>query len=723
MKRPPIAIVACWLLLFGPSILAGRVFYFRDLFYFHRPLREAVVRAIVSGQAPFLNPWLNLGQPMLADPSYTVFYPATLLFLVLPFGLAWNLSLSGHVLWGALGAYLLLRELGSGRPAATAASLVFAASGPFLSTINYWGLLLASSWIPWVFATSLRAWRRGGASTVLASLALAAMALAGEPTVLVVTSAVVATAWLGGLVGSVDRARLALRGGLVAGIGVLLAAPQIVPALAWLPETDRAAGLPFRESAAWWSLHPERLAEVIAPGIVGNAMGGDARGYWGGHLSDSGFPYFPRLYLGCLPLIVAPLAWRSWRGRAALAMGVSGLALSLGHHLPGYELLYDGLPPFWLIRYPEKFAVFGALGLVAAFGLACAELRERRFAASLVAFGSLVGFLLWLAVGTWGVPDNGLTAAQEAIRSAAVGSAAILVILATALVVLAARGGRVRRVAFWTLLVFAVLDVAWRTRDVAATRPGRDDGAEPRVVQAVPALRDSQIVQLGEVRPDAYFSAGGDPYVAMQEGLQPWSAIRWSVGYGATTDVARSMSSRSGRRLEAFLARLRDGTASDALRSWGISWIVAPWPVEAAGIVPEATVRPPGGPPVHVYRVDPPPKPLVRLEGSDATPRWEERAPHRIVADLAGTRATAMIVARDAIPGWAANADGVPAAIEATGDGLIRVPLPRGASRVVVAYEPPGLRLGLALGGLGLAGAIAAAAASRRSRRPAQGLS
>src|SRR5258706_7758284 len=338
----PLMLVVAWLAFFSPALLGGRVFCYRDLFFLQEPLRRYWINVVSAGHAPFLNAALNLGEPALANPNNAVFYPGNLLYFVLPFGAAWNLSLAGHVLWAALGLYCRAGRLDCTRPAALSGALVFAFCGPLVSSLNYYTILIAASWMPWTLGFALLAWKRGGIWTAATALALALQVVAGEPTPVVLTAGLVGCGYAIGLLRDRSRYRAVLgRGSFIAVAAVLVSSIQILPTLLWLPHSGRAGGLPFRESVAYWSLHPARVAEFLVPHIYGNPTARLASEFWGGGFSDSGIPYIAKLYAGRIPLLLLPLALRRSIGRWTALVFASSLALSLGHRLLGYHLLYD----------------------------------------------------------------------------------------------------------------------------------------------------------------------------------------------------------------------------------------------------------------------------------------------------------------------------------------------------------------------------------------------
>src|SRR5262249_6886435 len=135
--RAPGLLALFVILFFFPALLQQKIFLYRDLFFFHYPLHHYWIAELSHGNLPFLNTDLNGGQPVLPNPSYSVFYPGNILFLLFPFNQAWNLLLIVHVYWAGLGLYWLCRRLGCNESSAFAGAVVFSFSGPLLSSLDY----------------------------------------------------------------------------------------------------------------------------------------------------------------------------------------------------------------------------------------------------------------------------------------------------------------------------------------------------------------------------------------------------------------------------------------------------------------------------------------------------------------------------------------------------------------------------------------------------------
>src|SRR5882672_10309362 len=141
----PLALVAATLGLAFRGALAGRLFYLRDVSQNHMPVRRMVTDRLAAGSLPLWDPLHGGGTPLLANPDHLVLHPITLLFMALPFDVAFTVSIVGLL---ALGGYLLARTLPVGRAPAALAALVLAVSGPAASLASQQNVLSAWAWVP-----------------------------------------------------------------------------------------------------------------------------------------------------------------------------------------------------------------------------------------------------------------------------------------------------------------------------------------------------------------------------------------------------------------------------------------------------------------------------------------------------------------------------------------------------------------------------------------------
>src|SRR5438034_3932926 len=131
-----------------------------------------MIGSYARGSFPLWNPYVYLGQPMLANPNYMAFYPTNLFHLFLPFNYAFKLHFIVHPILGGLGLYFLQRRLGIRALAAFGGSLVYQFSGPVLSFLNLYNIVPAVAlipWLGWAFVGALgSSWKRSlGFGTIL----------------------------------------------------------------------------------------------------------------------------------------------------------------------------------------------------------------------------------------------------------------------------------------------------------------------------------------------------------------------------------------------------------------------------------------------------------------------------------------------------------------------------------------------------------------------------
>src|SRR5881396_3792502 len=145
----PVLLVVAGILFFADPLSSSKNFYFRDILNFHYPLRKVLIDSYARGEFPLWNPYIYLGQPMLANPNYMAFYPTNLFHLFLPFAYAFKLHFIVHPILGGLGLYFLQRRLEIGALPAFGGSLAYQFSGVTLSFLNLYNIVPAVALMPW----------------------------------------------------------------------------------------------------------------------------------------------------------------------------------------------------------------------------------------------------------------------------------------------------------------------------------------------------------------------------------------------------------------------------------------------------------------------------------------------------------------------------------------------------------------------------------------------
>ncbi|MFC2174194.1 hypothetical protein ACFLU6_16485, partial [Acidobacteriota bacterium] len=129
----PMLIIVLHMVLYYRVVLLGESLYYRDVASFHYPMKHTAVSQLKDGQLPLWNSQHAGGQPLLANPNYSVLSPLNIPFLVLPPQTAFSLSEVMAFIVSSLGIWFLCRYLGFHRAASFLAALFFTFSGPVCS--------------------------------------------------------------------------------------------------------------------------------------------------------------------------------------------------------------------------------------------------------------------------------------------------------------------------------------------------------------------------------------------------------------------------------------------------------------------------------------------------------------------------------------------------------------------------------------------------------------
>ncbi|QDU96766.1 Bacterial membrane protein YfhO [Lignipirellula cremea] len=306
------------LLLLAPGLwfygraLSDSAFFYRDAGHYYYPLFTWTSDYWQRGEFPLWNPHENLGVPLAADPTASLFYPVKLIFLlpgVTPLGrYALYIALHG---WGAAAAlYWTARQGGASRYAAALAAVGYAFGGVVLMQYANIVYLAGAAWLPLALYAgermlSLASWRW----SIVCGALWAMIVLAGDPQTAYHAALLTALFGLLQLVHSPWRqpseaeastsllarllsARLASSCALLATAvlaGGSLAAVQILPAWAWSRTSDRVRSdsprtiyeAVARDTTESLPTTAEHLAETEPPSVADTAWRRSWRGLFG----------------------------------------------------------------------------------------------------------------------------------------------------------------------------------------------------------------------------------------------------------------------------------------------------------------------------------------------------------------------------------------------------------------------------------------------------------
>jgi len=356
--------------LYADPVFSRRNFAGRDLLVYHLPIEQAIHDAYSRGRLPVWISHISGGRPLAANPNTGALYPARPVLSVVAFPLAARLFPVLHWIAAGIGMIVLLRSLRVSRAGAWVGAVTYVFSGVGVNEVFFSNNQPGTALLPWIlWAVSRRDVSRGG-KVALLSVLFGLDFLAGD--VFTIGIALVGCLlWI-----AVERERSERPGELAAlslamALGALLAAPQILGTLLWIPETNRAIlGMKLEESF-FFSVHPLRLLELAIPFPFGSTWTLERWNVWAPivfHGKEMGF--FSTLYAGALAVVGLVTSWatRAAGARFARLLFLLGLVVTI---LPSFFYGRFGKVASPLpLRYPEKFAVGLTLALAMLAALA-----------------------------------------------------------------------------------------------------------------------------------------------------------------------------------------------------------------------------------------------------------------------------------------------------------------------------------------------------------------
>jgi hypothetical protein len=385
-----------------------------DALHQYLPYKSLAREAFRTGEAPLWNPYVFAGMPLLADPQNSLLYPAHLLFLVLPLPIAFLADLFAHVVWAAIGTFLLLRLVCTPRAALTGA-LAFTLCANVMIRVHMadYAIVQVMTWIPWWFLCAEQLLRTRRAIWGLAlGVTFALGGLAGFPSVWAYCGVVIAARLIAGLFGFARRREwrnVKVVGLYSVGAGVLAV---LISAAQWMPTLELIQHAGRRQPSQWFvaanSLEWIHLTMLVFPEIFGSPL--TATSILGANW------YGQQIYVGVFPFILGILfIVAAGPGRSRLAtiyalLALSSLLIALGLNNPVYGTLHKLIPGVqqladinrWTIPYCFLAAAVFAMSLDwGAAVLPSASPRFRRAALALI-FGSAALALLATLILTVG---------------------------------------------------------------------------------------------------------------------------------------------------------------------------------------------------------------------------------------------------------------------------------------------------------------------------------
>jgi len=446
-------------------MLLGQVYMLDDLSEFHLPLREFYADSLRQGDNFLWTPHILNGFYLHGEGQLGMCHPVHLaLYRFLPLWVAFDLELLLNYIVMLPGTFLLLRRWNLRRDAAMLGGLVFTFSGFNLLHHMHLNIVAVMAHVPWLLLaidTALRSpsARSQGRARLAVSLLTASELLLGHPQAVwyscLIEGLYVLYLWP---LWRADRRRLWTLG-LAKGLGLLLAAIQLIPTLEAHTTSSRAT--PTIAFRYMHSLHPWNFIQLVAPYLAGKRV-------FNSNTHEVG------LYIGAAgPLMLLWVGLRLRRlGRmrivamAGMVTGGLGLLLALGRYSFLYPLLAR-VPLLNGFRAPCRYLLLFHLAAALLMAVAFVDVRRMTRRGERVAWRrigplllvplaallcALPGVVAWARGDGWlGAPFH-----QQAGTLGQVLAGPALVLAATGLVVAALRAWRL---ALPLLVLFIAADL------------------------------------------------------------------------------------------------------------------------------------------------------------------------------------------------------------------------------------------------------------------------
>lgn len=348
----------CILFLISLSILnfydmidARYVFVSTDLGYYFMPPKYLYTYVIKTFEIPLWNPHNFSGLPLMATLQPGVFYPPNILYLLLPFNIAWNWLIILHFTFSGISMFYLIRYIGGSKKAAFLSSIIFMLSGYLYSNHCILSYFIAITWGPIIILFSQKlSEAHGQKNIVILSFLFAIQFFAGAPEISLQTFLLICFFTFFPL--KICKEDVSFKSKiknlfLFLMLSFLLTSIQLIPFYELKNLSIRNEGISYKD-ATIWSLGFCDLLQFFLAGF---------RDY---HFDKTFYllkqSYFKTLYFGATPFIFSSIYFmtKDKRRFILIILIAFSLLLSFGKNTPIYKFIHY-IPIFNSIRYPVKF--------------------------------------------------------------------------------------------------------------------------------------------------------------------------------------------------------------------------------------------------------------------------------------------------------------------------------------------------------------------------------
>lgn len=355
------------ILFFSSLIFSNKTFFFRDIHRLFAPMKYFLSVSFKSGSIPFWCPNYFCGTPFLNDIQSGVFYPFSLVFLILSFPMSLNIYVISHIFMAFCFFYRFIREIGLSGKSALLTAMSYSYGGYTLSSINTLNNLSTLIWLPAILWSFQKAINKKHFQYLYLTVIFLVMAILGGEPQLFIMMAVLLFFWgfttasnnSSGLYPPLKNAFIVT---LLIASAVLITIVQLGPTYCDYKHSIRLGGIAYGEATAF-SLSWGMLKHLIFPLSFPEGFTTDPAVFTK-FFPDNVIPWLLTIYPGFIivPIVLLGI-WFNFPKKMFIWLGIFfvSLLLALGSNTPVYYLFYKVFPFF---RFPVKFIFLTSFSLM-----------------------------------------------------------------------------------------------------------------------------------------------------------------------------------------------------------------------------------------------------------------------------------------------------------------------------------------------------------------------
>jgi len=357
------------------------------------PWKNLAVTEEKQVRLPLWNPYNFAGTPLLANFQSGVFYPLNLLFLALPFSLAWSLIVFLQPLLAGLFLYCYLSNLKLNKLSSLLGAVTFSFCGFSIAWME-WGTIVSTAlWLPLILLAIDKIFETSKSKLIwyiILAFSLVSSFFAGHLQTFFYLAAVTFLYLFVRWLQTGEKIKFLAQFAALFILCLIIVSPQLLPALKFISLSARNVDLVGYTQAGWF-IPWQNLIQFIAPDFFGNPATLNYYGIWNyGEFIG---------YVGIVPLIMAFYALFYKKDKNVLFFGCA-FFLSLFFALPDIvaKIPFKLNIPFLSTAQPTRllFVTDFSLSILAAFGLDLfINSKNKKSILTILSFFALIFAGLW----------------------------------------------------------------------------------------------------------------------------------------------------------------------------------------------------------------------------------------------------------------------------------------------------------------------------------------